>query len=151
MDTGTISFGVVDKRFLAKSVGLLNPPEPVVMGEDDSVEDALARLKQHRIGCIVITDDHGKVSGIFSERDAILKVFGTELDPSTTPLSAVMTHSPHTEPMTCTLAFALNMMSEGGYRHIPLVDEGMFPVGILSVKNIIDYIVKTLNQDLAQL
>ena len=51
--------------------------------------------------------------------------------------------------MTCSVAYALSLMSEGGFRHIPIVDEGGKPVAIISVRDIIDYIVRTMDKDLA--
>ncbi|MCB0359791.1 MAG: CBS domain-containing protein, partial [Bdellovibrionales bacterium] len=66
----------------------------------------------------------------------------------TTPLSEVMTSSPHTQTMTSTMAFCLTMMSEGGYRHIPIVDDDDIPIGLVSVKDIVDYIVGQLQLDL---
>lgn len=150
MEIGCVQFGIVDKRFLSKSVGMLNPPEPLVISELASVYEAISMLKMHRIGAVVITDRHGAISGIFSERDVVLKISLTDKDLYTTPVSEVMTRSPHTEKMTTTLAFALNLMSQGGYRHLPIVDDNRHPIGIISVKNIVDYIVRSLNEDLVQ-
>ncbi len=148
MELVEINFGIVDKRFLAKSVGLLNPPDPLIVRDDVPIEAAIKVLKAHRVGCVIVVNEVGKVVGIFSERDVILKVGLSGIDIKTVPVSQVMTPNPHTEQMTTTIAFALNMMSQGGYRHIPLVDDDDNPVGIISVKNIVDYIVTALNDDL---
>ena len=142
------NFGVVDNRFLARSVGLLNPPSPQILLEDDPIRSALEKLKQHKIGSVVVVDAGGKVTGIFSERDVVLKVSLSEIDIDETPISKVMTKNPQTATMTTTLAFALNMMSQGGYRHIPVVDDASYPVGVISVKNIVDFIVHALTKDL---
>jgi CBS domain-containing protein len=148
IDPAPRNFGVVDNRFLARSVGLLNPPSPQIMMEDDSVRDALEKLKQHKIGSVVIVDAAGKISGIFSERDVVLKVSLSEVNIDDTPISKLMTKNPQTATMTTTLAFALNMMSQGGYRHIPVVDDANYPVGVISVKNIVDFIVHALTREL---
>ncbi len=148
MSAAPVNFGIVDKKFLSKSVGLLNPREPLVIRENDSIKSAIDTLKSHKVGCVIIVNDEQKLVGIFTERDVTLKVAGSEMNLSTTLISEVMTPAPHTEQMTTTLAFALNMMSEGGYRHIPIVDDENCPIGIISVKDIVDYIVATLNKDL---
>lgn len=144
------NFGIIDNRFLAKSVGLLNPPTPLLVHEDEPVRTALEKLKQHKVGSVIVTDLPGKVVGIFSERDVILKITLTDIDVDRTPISQLMSKNPQTATMTTTIAFALNMMSQGGYRHIPIVDDANFPVGMLSVKNIVDFIVHALLKDLAQ-
>lgn len=143
-----VNFGVIDRRFLAKSIGQLSPPEPVSVAEDVSIDVVLHLLELHRIGCVVVLDQAGKISGIFSERDVVLKVYPRKLNTSEVLIREVMTTNPHTEQMTTSVAYALNMMSEGGYRHIPIADTEGFPVGIISVKNIVDYIVSALNEDL---
>ena len=53
-----------------------------------------------------------------------------------------MTANPESLRMTDSIAYALNKMSVGGYRHIPLVDNASAPVGVISVKDIINYIVR---------
>jgi CBS domain-containing protein len=57
-----------------------------------------------------------------------------------------MTASPITERPDASLAFALNLMSNGGFRHIPIVDQDKMPIGVLSVKDVIDHIVAKMVQ-----
>ena len=140
--------GVLDHRFLARSVGLLNPPPPLTLSHDAPVRTALELLKQHRVGSLVVVDDQGSIAGIFTERDVVLKFILSDIDIDQTPISALMTPEPHSEQMTCTMAYALNMMSLGGYRHIPLVDDDNMPIGVISVKDIVDYIVGQLTKDI---
>ncbi len=140
--------GVLDKRFLAKSLGLLNPPPALILKESSPLREALELLQKHKIGCVVVVDHAGVVKGIFSERDAVLKVALRGMDLDKTPVSEVMTREPQTTKMTATIGYALTMMSQGGYRHIPIVDEENFPVGMISVKNLIDFIVNTVSREL---
>ena len=142
-----IHFGVVDNRFLARSIGLLNPPTPISMRDTSSVKDGLSVLKEQPVGCILLTDAAGKLSGIFTERDVVKKIVLTQVLPAA-PLADYMTHNPQTVEMTTPIAFVLQMMSEGGYRHMPVVDDELYPVGIVSVKDIVDYIVRSIRQDL---
>jgi len=141
-------FGVLDNRFLSRSIGFLDPRSPVTMNEDESISAALKLLRENRVGSLVVVNEQGKLSGIFTERDVILKLTVCDIAHDSTAISAVMTPNPHREQMTTTIAYALNLMSQGGYRHIPIVDEQDFPVGIISVKDIVDYIVSQLNRDL---
>lgn len=148
MTSVPLSFGVLDNRFLSRSVGLLNPPPPATLEPTASLREAVELLQEHRIGSIVITDPSGKLLGIFTERDVVLKLCLSNYDLDRTPISELMTPNPHAEQMTTTIAYALNMMSVGGYRHIPIVDDENVPVGIVSVKDIVDYIAGQLTKDL---
>jgi CBS domain-containing protein len=141
-------FGVVDSRFLARSVGLLNPPPALTHDESDSIYDVITTLKNNRLGAVVVTDDEGTVSGIFTERDVVLKVSLEAIDIKNTPVSEVMTKEPKTEGMTISMAYALNLMSQGGYRHLPIVDDQGLPVSMISVKDIVDYMVREYTKEL---
>lgn len=150
MQTATGSFGVLDNRFLARSLGLLNPEPALVLEESEPIRLAIELLQANKQGCVVITNEHDCVVGIFSERDAVIKVMLAELPVNSTPVSEVMTPNPQTAKMTTTVAFALNMMSQGGYRHIPIVDDKNHPVGVITVKNLVDYISHTVTKDLSR-
>ena len=118
----------------------LRTPEPLAAEPTELVADAAARMGQHHVGCILVVRD-GKVAGICSERDIIQKVLVIGLDPTTVHLEEIMTADPECLRPDDTVAFALHFMHIGGYRHIPLVNEEHEPVGIVSVKDIVDHIV----------
>jgi CBS domain-containing protein len=141
------SFGVLDSNFLCQSLGILPSVKPICVLAADSVESVVNSLKTQRVGCVLVVDQKGKLEGIFSERDYILKVYGSGKNEATEPISTFMTKDPVTVEPTVTMAFALNLMSQGGFRHLPVTDKDLFPVGIISVKNIVDYIVDTFIED----
>ena len=149
-ETAPKNFGVLDNLFLPRSLGSQNQKPPLTVHESTSIQEALALLREHKIGCLVLLNDEDKIAGIFTERDVVLKVSVCDMSLPETAVSTVMTLNPHTEKMTTSMAFALNMMSQGGYRHIPIVDDDGYPVGVVSVKDIVDYIVEQLNKDLAR-
>lgn len=126
---------------LSQSVGLLNPEPPILMQENDLVSECVERLKNEKGGSILITSPDGKLSGIFTERDVLKKVVGNE-SVMKGPLSAVMTKNPMTIQMTSPLAFSLQLMSEGGFRHVPIVDDEGYPLGCISMKDIVDEVVR---------
>lgn len=146
MDTG--AFGVLDHRFLSRSIGMVNPKPALILSESDTVKTALEILQKEKVGSIAVTDATGKLTGIFTERDVVLKVCLNAINIDATPLNEIMTKNPQTASTTTTMAFALNMMSQGGYRHIPITDDEGFPIAILSVKDIVDHIVSSLTKDL---
>lgn len=145
------NIGAIDNRFLGKSIGLLNPEPPIVADANATLFDALTLLQQHKTGSVAIVDGEKKLCGIFTERDAVLKVALKGHDLKQVKISTVMTKSPKTASMTTTVAFALHMMSQGGYRHIPIVDEENFPLAMISVKDILDHLAATVLQDLREL
>ena len=145
------SFGYLDNRFLARSVGLLNPEPALVAKEGEVLSNVLSKLKKNKKGCIVVVNEEEEVTGIFSERDVILKLILQEVDLDKCPVCDLMTKEPQTIEMTTTIAFALNLMSEGGFRHLPIVDKDNSALGLLTVKDIIDYISSGLTKDLVEI
>jgi len=139
---------VLDSRFLTRSLGLLDPSPALTMHQDEPIIKAIEALKQHKVGCVTVCGNENELVGILSERDLILKVIGTAIKIESEPIKSVMTATPKTAEMTTTLAYALNPMSAGGYRHLPIVTEAGQPIGMVSVKDIIDYIVDELTEDL---
>ncbi len=106
-------------------------------------------MNENHTGCVLVQKG-GKLVGIFTERDVLNKVFFRE-DSRTVAVEAVMTKSPETLEADETIAFALNKMSVGGYRHIPIVEPGGKPVGVLSVRDIVDFLVDMFPEDVLNL
>ena len=141
---------VLDYRFLCQSVSALNPPDPICVQASTSLKTVIELLQQHRIGCVLVVDGASKLTGIFSERDLTLKVAGHPYDLENTAVGTLMTRSPVAQPPNITTAYALNLMSHGGFRHLPLIDPQGVPIAILSVKNVIDALVERLTAELLE-
>lgn len=133
--------GAFDPTFLCRSVGSINISEPLCVSETATVRDAVKLLKEHKSGCIMVLNDSHELVGIFSERDCMLKVMDSTKYSLETPVNEVMTRDPVCEGPECTLAYALTLMSQGGFRHLPVIDDQRIPVGLLSVKNVVDQLV----------
>jgi CBS domain-containing protein len=144
-------FGALSSEFLSKSLSVLGPKTPLCVTEKSSVKEVIELLQKFSVGSVLILDEQGKVSGIFTERDCLLKVIGKEINLNKTAITDVMTKNPETQKLDGTIAYALNLMSLGGFRHIPLVDDDGIPVGIISVKQVVDYLVNSFNEDLLDL
>lgn len=129
----------IDKSFHKKPVSVLRRHEAVVVPLDRKVQDVLASLVMHRDGCAVVVDPEGKVAGVFSERDLLMKIAGIDHSKMDRPVSEVMTPDPITIEADAPIAYALHQMDLGGYRHIPLVEQGK-PVGMISIRDIVTYI-----------
>ena len=101
---------------------------------DTTVRAAAITMARHKIGAILVVDDQGRLAGLFTERDVLNRVVAQGLDPDGTQLSSVMTSVLQTASPDKPLAHALHMMFEGGFRHVPVVEDGR-PVGMVSARN----------------
>ena len=142
------SVGVMESSFLCQSLGALCTKDPLTLTQDKSVGEAIQLLQKHKVGCVAVVDVPGKIVGIFTERDCVLKVTGRSPDVSERSVMEFMTPNPICQRPDCTIAFALNLMSSGGFRHIPVVDDDDHPIGVVSVKDVVDYIVGKMLDDL---
>lgn len=107
--------------------------QPITAPADMSVRQAASEMKQRRIGAMMVVEQ-GRLVGIFTERDALNGVVAEGLDPQTTTLAEVMTHNPQTVSPDATFNAALELMHDGRFRHVPVVDNGV-PVGMISVRD----------------
>ncbi len=124
---------------LSEPISGLKPREPIVVSPQASVQEAVQLMNEQHIGCVCVVEDETLV-GIFSERD-LLRIVRDELDLAKTPIGQVMTAELETLRPENKIALALNKMSDGGFRHIPLVDGAGHPVGIVAMRDIVGFIV----------
>jgi CBS domain-containing protein len=129
----------LDDGFLREPISVLDPAKPVCAARGTTIAEVVRQMQAHRIGCVLVVDA-GKLAGILTERDLLQEVIGSTIDPQTTAVDRVMTENPETLRPADPIVFALNKMSLGGFRHVPLVDDEGRPVGVISVKDIVDYI-----------
>jgi len=139
--------GVLDLNFLCKSLGQLHPQSPILVQEDAKIQEVVTLIKEDKNGCVLVVNPTEELVGIFTERDYIHRVHGVA-DAESRSVAEFMTPDPISQPIEATVAFGLNLMSHGGFRHLPVVDGENHPVGILSVKDVIDYIVNSYTEDL---
>ncbi|MCW3475050.1 CBS domain-containing protein [Limobrevibacterium gyesilva] len=103
---------------------------PVTQPGSATVQEACRLMHEHRIGAILVVDEHGRLEGIFTGRD-VVRLLAEGHSPLHTHLRTVMTRNPdHIHPRHTAIE-ALRLMHDGGFRHVPVVDEGRV-VGIVS-------------------
>jgi CBS domain-containing protein len=118
--------GSFDASLLREPVSVLRPHEPLVFSGTATVTEAMRAMKRGHRGCIIVTADgtaDSKVTGIFTERDVLFRIVDQGRNPAQLPLAEVMTPDPETLSVRSAVAYALNKMSVGGFRHIPVVDD----------------------------
>ncbi len=131
----------LDNRALLRPISVLPVPRnPVSVAPKTPVGEVLGVMTEKKMGAILVVE-RGKLAGIFTERDALLKGLyagkGRER-----PVREFMTADPDCLTLEDPIALALNRMAVGGYRHVPLVDAARKPVGLLVMRDVIRYIVE---------
>jgi CBS domain-containing protein len=101
-----------------------------------TVRKAAELMARKNVGAIMITD-RKRLVGIFTERDALYSVIAKGRDPQTTRLADVMTKNPQTIESSKSFGYALLVMHENGFRHLPVVDNGKL-IGLISARNALD-------------
>jgi CBS domain-containing protein len=104
---------------------------PVTMRPSDTVQSACERMRDTRVGSILVTEENGTLVGIFTGRDAVCRVVAAGRSPERTRLSDVMTPSPTTLTPNKNALEALRTMWDGGFRHVPVVEHGRL-LGVVS-------------------
>ncbi len=103
-----------------------------------TVVQASETMREARVGCLVITDNEGKLAGIVSERDIVRCVVARGIDPSTLAIAEVMTADVACCAPDTSMTQARNIMSDRNIRHLPVVADG-FPVGMVSSREVMSY------------
>jgi CBS domain-containing protein len=112
--------------------------KPLAIAPEASCADAVRQMQQARVGCLLVEDAGGTLRGILSERDLVLKLDDRTLEE--VAVAAVMTPDPVVLRADDSVAVAINKMAVGGFRHIPLVDDGR-ATGIVSARDVFRYIL----------
>ncbi len=131
----------VEASVMLDTVRSLRPKEPVTISSTALLGDALQLMVDREIGGLLVIDESKRLVGILTERDYLTKVVGLIADYARQPLQPVMTPDPETVGPNDTLAVALHKMDIGGYRHLPVVENGK-PIGIISVRDVIRHITR---------
>lgn len=129
---------------------IIDGQEPVTAPAGTTVSDAARLMKQRKVGALMVVDND-KLVGVFTERDGLFRVLAEGLDGGATPLSKVMTGNPQTIGPNSGFTQALQMMHEGCYRHLPVVEDGRV-IGIVSVRDALGpeleaFVYEMLRQD----
>jgi CBS domain-containing protein len=105
----------------------------LTVAPDDALGEVVGRMAARNVGAVLVLDG-GRLAGILTERD-VLRVVAEGVDLGS-PVSTRMTHGPETIDSSDSVEHAAVLMIHGGFRHLPVVDEGT-PVGILSIRDLV--------------
>jgi CBS domain-containing protein len=127
-------------RLLGTHLDELGVGDPVTIAAAEAASMAIALMHADGSDCVLVTQD-GRLVGIFTDRDAVLKVkSGAD---EARPIRDLMTPDPvvlrHDDP----IAVAINKMAVGGFRHIPIVEDGR-PTGVVAARDVFRHIAQRL-------
>jgi len=127
-------------RLMGVRIESLGIPEPVVVGPDATLATVVERMQLAQTDSVLIVDDD-RLVGIFTDRDAVVKAAGKNL--AARVVSEYMTADPvvvrHDDP----LAVAIHKMAVGGFRHIPIVQDGR-PLGVVTARDVFRHLASVL-------
>lgn len=109
---------------------IIKDQHPLIMAASETVQHACQRMRQRHVGAVLVTGDKHRLVGIFTGRDAVCALAAGK-SAADTKLDAVMRRDPHTIGPESTAIDALRVMSDGGFRHLPVVADGKI-LGIVS-------------------
>jgi CBS domain-containing protein len=128
-------------RLLGEHLDELGAPPPIPVGPDLPVAEAIDRMRTAETDCLLVVED-GRLVGIFTDRDAVVKLAGRPLDSHT--VGEFMTADPvvlhHDDP----IAIAIHKMAVGGFRHIPMVEDGR-PTGVVTARDVFHHLAGALD------
>ena len=132
----------VERSLMEDPVNCLQPISPLSVDLQTSLQEAIQLMRDHGTGCVLVTADGGKLTGILTEWDLLQKVAGLGLDLAQTSVGDFMSPVPESSKPEYPLGYALQRMIIDEIRYLPLVDSSDRPVGIVSSRNIIAYMAK---------
>lgn len=143
-----------DANLLREPLAVVPVRPLVTLSPDATVTEAMRAMQREHRGCVLVTDDgtqQTKLTGIFTERDVLFRIVDRGRNPAALPIGEVMTHDPDTLSVNSSVAYVLNKMSVGGFRHIPVVDEEHRPACVISVRDVVAFLVEAFPREIFNL
>ncbi len=125
--------------------------QPILLPRDASVRRAIERMNEASVGCVLVVDEGQRLAGILTERDVLTKVAPGPCDIDRVAVGDLMTPDPECLTLDDGIAYALNKMSVGGFRHVPLIDDLGRPTGMIAMRHIVEFLVDLFPREVLNL
>ncbi len=129
----------LERSLMEETVEQMNITPFKAVPPDEPIENVLKTMAELRIACVLVVEN-GKLTGILSERDVLMKLAENYDQMKHRPISDVMTANPAFVYRTDSPAKALNIMAVSGFRHVPIVDADNNVVGVLGPRRVSAYL-----------
>jgi CBS domain-containing protein len=126
-------------------------PEAAAVPVEASVADAIHKMLDFHVGAVAIVDSEKRVAGIFTERDVLRKVSLSGRDPAQIPVRELMTTPVELATSETGPGEALITMVERHFRHLPVADNNGKLLGMLSIRNLLEWRIEDLSGELDSL
>jgi CBS domain-containing protein len=147
---GRAATRVFDARALREPATVLPTRKPLVLSRHASVTDAMRAMQSEHRGAVLVTRDGTPgtaVIGIFTERDVLFRIVDGGRNPAVLPVGDVMTQDPECLREEESIAEVLELMSVGGFRHVPVVDAEGRPLRLVSVRDVVQLLVESFPRE----
>ena len=135
----------MDARTLSLPISTLDYKQPTTVQVGSPVSVVIDLMQEEERGCVLVVDANEQLVGIITERDLLVHLSGQRAALSDFKVEQVMTPDPEALRASDPIAFALNLMHLGHFRHVPLCvwddQEEAYPIGIISTRDILEHIV----------
>lgn len=119
---------------------------PKYVHPTETVRKAIALMKENKIGACLVIDENIKLLGIITERDILNYIVG-DADALDARVEKYMTKNPQTIKANDSAVIALQMMSHGNFRNLPVVNMEDKPCGILAASDLMKFFAQHLSDD----
>jgi CBS domain-containing protein len=142
----------VGRQILETPIAEVRRAVTVTVPPDAPVSKALELMRKKKVSAVVVVEKKKtkRLVGIFTERDLVGRALSAK-SWAKAPVSKFMTPAPETLRPKDSVAYALNKMSVGRFRHVPLVDDAGKPAGMISIRDIADFIVELCPEEILNL
>ena len=124
---------------LTDNISSIGIKKAILKDQDVSLQSVIESMQTSHSSCILIINNN-KITGIFTERDVITKVVGKNVNLENEKICNYMTKNPETLKSDDSIAFALNKMTNGGFRHVPIIHTKSKEIFVISMQDIINSI-----------
>ena len=128
------------QRRMLDPVSSLDLPPPECVPPHTSLAEAIVRMGERNVGCLLVTDGPGRLVGIFAEGDVFYKVAGRDRSLADTEVEHLMSPDPTALVESAPIGHVLHLMALHGFRHIPIVDGEGRPIEIASFRTILAFV-----------
>jgi CBS domain-containing protein len=134
---------------LTARISTLALTPPVTVDSGSSVGSLVERVQDKKVGCVLVVEA-GRMIGIITERDMLLKVVARDVSYAE-PVDKFMTPNPVTISPDHTIGDAAALMNDKHFRHVPVVDANGQATGIVSIKDIISIVAESFPEQVLNL
>ncbi|OWJ55242.1 histidine kinase [Pyrodictium delaneyi] len=127
------------RRIPLRARDIMTTP-PVTIGPDASIKDVARKMRTERVGSVLVVDEEGKLRGIITERDLVFAC-SEGWNPEVKQAWEIMTEDPITAKPDEDIVTIIKKMRDANIRHIPVVDDNGKPLGMISARDILDFIM----------